>query len=241
MNILVVENDRALLDLLQAALSPRYALTQAESCARAEVLLESQPFDLILLDIQLPDGSGFAFCQALKTRPHPPVLMLTVFDDEASTLRGFESGADDYVTKPFSARILQARIQALLRRTSGAERLYSGQLLFDLDRHLVTRAGEEVHLLPTEYSLAELLIRQRGAGTSRHGTAGRTAGCRQQGPAKFPGGASGAGQAVFAATGLCQFRTGVAAVTQRALADAGDGDSSLCRDCRLCALAQTHS
>lgn len=167
MNILVVENDRALLDLLQAALSPRYALTPAESCARAEVLLESQPFDLILLDIQLPDGSGFAFCQALKTRPHPPVLMLTVFDDEASTLRGFESSADDYVTKPFSARILQARIRALLRRAGGAERLYSGQLLFDLDRHLVTRAGEKVHLLPTEYSLAELLIRQRGALVTR--------------------------------------------------------------------------
>ena len=99
--------------------------------------------------------------------------MLTVFDDEASTLNGFACGGDDYVTKPFSGRILLARIEALLRRSGAAATLRSGELVFDLSRHLVTRAGAKVHLLPTEYSLAELLIRQRGALVTRQTLLGR--------------------------------------------------------------------
>lgn len=163
MNLLVVENDRSLLAMLETILTPRYMMTCAESCKHAGDLLEIQPFDLILLDIQLPDGSGFDFCRSLKNRPHPPILMLTVFDDEASTLKGFASGADDYVTKPFSIRILLARMEALLRRSGKSAILQSGDLVFDMNRHCVKRAGQEIHLLPTEYSLAELLIRQRGA------------------------------------------------------------------------------
>lgn len=173
MRMLAVENDGALSRALQTMLAPRYSLTVAESCAKAQALLQNQPFDLIVLDVQLPDGSGFDFCRALKNRPHPPILMLTVFDDEASTLNGFACGADDYVTKPFSGRILLARIEALLRRSGMAATLRSGELVFDLSRHLVTRAGAKVHLLPTEYSLAELLIRQRGALVTRQTLLGR--------------------------------------------------------------------
>lgn len=167
MHILAIENDGVLSEVLRTILAPRYSLTVAESCAQAQIILESRTFDLILLDIQLPDGSGFDFCRSLKNQLHPPVLMLTVFDDEASTLNGFACGADDYVTKPFSAGILLARMEALLRRSGAAESLRSGELVFDLSRHLVTRAGAEVHLLPTEYSLAELLIRQQGALVTR--------------------------------------------------------------------------
>lgn len=173
MHILALENDRVLSAALQTILTPRYTLTVTETCAQARTLLAGQTFDLILLDIQLPDGSGYDFCRTLKNRPHPPILMLTVFDDETSTLNGFASGADDYVTKPFSARILLARIEALLRRTGAATCLQSGTLRFDLARHLVTRVGEEIHLLPTEYSLAELLIRQRGALVTRQTLLGR--------------------------------------------------------------------
>lgn len=167
MQILVVENDRALFAMLHRLLAPRYTLTLAEHCADARARLAVQTFDLILLDIQLPDGSGFDFCRSLQGRPHPPILMLTVFDDEESTLKGFACGADDYVTKPFSARILLARMQALLRRAGNAAMLRSGELLFDVSRHEITRAGQQIHLLPTEYSLAELLIRQRGALVTR--------------------------------------------------------------------------
>lgn len=173
MRVLALENDRVSSEALQTILMPRYSLTVAESCAQAQILLERDTFDLILLDIQLPDGSGFDFCRSLKNRPHPPVLMLTVFDDESSTMNGFACGADDYVTKPFSARILLARMEALLRRSGTAANLRSGELVFDLSRHLVTRAGTEVHLLPTEYSLAELLIRQRGALVTRQTLLGR--------------------------------------------------------------------
>ncbi len=122
MRVLALENDRVLSEALQRILAPRYFLTVAESCAKAQALLQNQPFDLILLDVQLPDGSGFDLCWALKNRPHPPILMLTVFDDEASTLNGFACGADDYVTKPFSGRILLARIEALLRRSGAVAR-----------------------------------------------------------------------------------------------------------------------
>ncbi|MDX6266548.1 MAG: two-component system, OmpR family, response regulator RegX3 [Frankiales bacterium] len=124
--------------------------------------------DLVLLDLMLPGLSGTEVCRELRTRSAVPVIMLTARDSEVDKVVGLELGADDYVTKPFSHRELVARIRAVLRRQShGAPAedgtaLEAGPVRMDVDRHLVTVAGEAVQLPLKEFDLLELLLRNVG-------------------------------------------------------------------------------
>jgi DNA-binding response OmpR family regulator len=160
-SILVIEDDPAMARSLMEALageqfSPEWAATGAEGLQRA---MDHNPH-LIILDVRLPDGSGFDLCRRMRQMAlHQPVLILTARNEEMDKVIGLEMGADDYLTKPFGMRELLSRVRALLRRaygefaTAGGERLYAGDLTIDLGRGIVLRGEHEILLSPTEYRL----------------------------------------------------------------------------------------
>lgn len=166
--ILVVEDEPRLIRLIESVLrTADYRVLTAETGARALEMVALEAPDLILLDLLLPgDIDGFTVCRRVREFSAVPIIMLTARTQEADKLRGFELGADDYVTKPFSAKELLARVQAVLRRSrgfaAGPARLTVGDLVIDLAAHRVTRGGEDVHLTPTEFRLLVALARQRG-------------------------------------------------------------------------------
>ncbi|HEV2109936.1 MAG TPA: phosphate regulon transcriptional regulator PhoB [Gammaproteobacteria bacterium] len=164
--ILVVEDERAIREMVVFTLKRAgFAVTEAEDASAARRALVDHSPDLVLLDWMLPDLSGLELARALRrdqaTRDLP-VIMLTARAAEDDKVMGLESGADDYLTKPFSARELVARIQALLRRAAGAdgEALAVGGLKLDPASHRVSAEGAEVTLGPTEYRLLKFFMSQ---------------------------------------------------------------------------------
>lgn len=172
--ILVVEDERPLQQLLAYNLrAAGFSVLQAFDGEEALLLSEEDQPDLILLDWMLPGLSGIELCRRLRRRPataNIPIVMLTARAEEADRLRGLESGADDYVTKPFSMAELIARIRAVLRRTRpmlASEQLVFHDLRMDLAAHRVFRGEREVHLGPTEFRLLRYLLEHPGRVFSR--------------------------------------------------------------------------
>lgn len=166
--LLLVDDEDNLRSMLEAAL--RHSGFEVHPVANGRDALAAVPEvnpDLIVLDVMLPDLDGFAVCQRLRTAgDRTPVLFLTARDATEDKVRGLTMGGDDYLVKPFSLDELVARIQAVLRRT-GAARADDGvlrceDLEMDDDAHLVTRAGVEVALSPTEYNLLRYLLLNQG-------------------------------------------------------------------------------
>ncbi len=163
--ILVVEDEPEIRELLAFTLSrASYDVVEAESSEQALQLLDRSIPELAIIDWMLPNMSGVDLARRLRRdelTQQMPIIMLTARGEEADKLRSFESGVDDYVTKPFSPRELLARIKALLRRTGAPADniLESGGIRLDLNSHRVTIDGELVHVGPTEYRLLELLMR----------------------------------------------------------------------------------
>lgn len=164
--ILVVEDERAIREMVVFTLKRAgFAVSEAEDASAARRALVDHSPDLVLLDWMLPDLSGLELARALRrdqaTR-ELPIIMLTARAAEDDKVMGLESGADDYLTKPFSARELVARIQALLRRAAGAdgEALAVGGLRLDPASHRVSVEGAEVTLGPTEYRLLKFFMSQ---------------------------------------------------------------------------------
>ena len=164
--ILVVEDERAIREMVVFTLKRAgFKVTEAEDASAARRALVDHSPDLVLLDWMLPDLSGLELARALRrddgTR-ELPIIMLTARAAEDDKVMGLESGADDYLTKPFSARELVARIQALLRRAAGAdgEALAIGGLRLDPASHRVSADGAEVALGPTEYRLLKFFMSQ---------------------------------------------------------------------------------
>ena len=171
--ILVVEDEPRLVRLIESILrTADYRVLTAGTGADALEMVALEAPDLILLDLLLPgDIDGFDVCRRVREFSDVPIIMLTARTQETDKLRGFELGADDYVTKPFSAKELLARVQAVLRRsrgfTAGPARLTVGDLVIDLAAHRVTRDGEDIHLTPTEFRLLHLLMRHPGRAFGR--------------------------------------------------------------------------
>ena len=165
--ILIVEDDRALGDGLCLALrAPSLELALCRTLSAAREALEAGGFDLLILDVNLPDGNGLDFLRRLRAGANPvPVILLTANDMETDIVAGLESGADDYVTKPFSLAVLRARVNAQLRRDRGA--VPSGPLVldgfsFDFERMEFRRDGRSVDLSKTEQKLLRILVENRG-------------------------------------------------------------------------------
>lgn len=164
-HILIVEDERAIREMLAFGLKRAgFEVREAADCAAARATIADRQPDLILLDWMLPEMSGLEFVRALKRSAATreiPVIMLTARSEEDDKIRGLESGADDYITKPFSARELQARIKALLRRSSAggaAEVLNAEGLSIDLAGHRVHAHGHPVVLGPTEFKLLRFFM-----------------------------------------------------------------------------------
>ncbi len=164
--VLIIEDDRLVADMVRDLLvSEHHSVECVYDGADGLQLLQSPSFDLVILDIGLPSIGGMDICKTLRARGDTtPILMLTGRDTVDEIESGLNSGADDYLTKPFHIRELAARVRAMLRRssTTASEVFNIGHVSLDSVVRLVKVAGQEVHLLPKEYSLLEFLMRHPG-------------------------------------------------------------------------------
>jgi DNA-binding response OmpR family regulator len=169
--VLVVDDERRYRDLLHLNLTASgYEVTAAANGLGALNAMERDAPDLVLLDIRLPDLDGYEICRRIREYSDVPIIMLTANAQEAQKVRGLRSGADDYITKPFGADELLARIDALLRRTQGMSRTRSnarrpyrhGKLAIDFEQRRVLLEGKVVDLTGGEYKLLEYLAENAG-------------------------------------------------------------------------------
>ena len=162
--ILLVEDDKGIVaNLTEYLTSEGYSVKSASGQAGAMKLLESERFDLALIDISLSDGNGFAVCSAIKADYGIPVIFLTASSDEYSTVTGFEIGADDYISKPFRPRELVTRIRNILRLTRGAgTAIHIGELTVDTVKGTVSKNGRDLYLSALEYRLFLVFLSNRG-------------------------------------------------------------------------------
>ena len=135
MKLLLIEDDLSLVRGLSFAMEKQgYDTTVARTCAEADAALAEGPYDLVVLDVSLPDGSGFDLCRKIRGASNVPILFLTAADEETDMIMGLDIGGDDYMTKPFKLAVLMSRIHALLRRSSGFletdGKLSSGGIVF---------------------------------------------------------------------------------------------------------------
>ncbi|MGW9029150.1 response regulator transcription factor [Streptomyces sp. NPDC055722] len=171
MRLLIVEDERRLATALARGLAAEgFAVDVAHDGVDGLHLAREQEYDLIVLDIMLPGMNGYRVCASLRDEgDDTPILMLTAKDGEYDEAEGLDTGADDYLTKPFSYVVLQARIRALLRRRgrTGSPVLRVGSLSLDLGARRVTRDGEEVALTTKEFAVLEHLARHAGEVVSK--------------------------------------------------------------------------
>lgn len=164
MRLLVVEDDRLLNNTLCYNLSVSgYAVDSAMTMAEAVRFFETQDYDLIVLDVNLPDGNGFDFCKQIKERrPDTAVIFLTANDMESDMLKGFELGADDYVTKPFPISAFRKKVSVLLGRIqkqTGGDRYTNGTLSINFSELTAELSGLPITFTPLEYRLLKVLVR----------------------------------------------------------------------------------
>ena len=167
--ILLLEDDSALGNGIRLALqSPDIHITLCDCLARARQALEESGFDLLILDVNLPDGSGLALLRQVRQSGTVPVILLTANDMEMDIVTGLESGADDYITKPFSLAVLRARVNAQLRRSVRPACIETDGFRFDFDRMEFHKNGQLLELSKTEQKLLRLLVENRGQTLSRN-------------------------------------------------------------------------
>ncbi len=167
-NILTIEDNTELQNEIKELLtSVGYQVFCADSRASALNILKFNKIDLCLLDVQLPDCSGFDLCLELRTFFMNPIIMLTICNDEEDILTGLRNGADDYITKPFSIRILLMRIETQLRRNEwqarkDAQTIFSGDLKINFDTRQIYLEEEELKLRSIEFDICEMLLKNNG-------------------------------------------------------------------------------
>ncbi len=167
-NILVVEDDENLAYGIKYALEQEgWNVTASSSLTEAYNAFENDDYQLILLDVMLPDGSGFDFCKRIRRDTDIPIIFLTARDEEVNVVMGLESGGDDYVTKPFRLRELISRIRANLRKrgkkTNDDKKIIRSKgIILNINETRVFKNNKEVSLTPTEFRILHLLMRNSG-------------------------------------------------------------------------------
>ncbi len=163
-HLLIIEDDKILNYGLRKCLEDEgYFVLSAENNGEALAVLEKETVDLVVLDVNLPEVDGFEICRHIVSTWGTPVVFLTARDEEKDAVRGFDLGAEDYITKPFSVDIFLKKIAAILRRCYGKEdnAYIQGNLAVHFGERKVFCKEEQVHLSPTEYSLLEIFLRNR--------------------------------------------------------------------------------
>jgi len=169
-HILIVEDDTALSNGIVLALKNEpYAFVQAHDIAVAQKQLRSNAFDLVILDVNLPDGNGLDLLADVRKSVAVPVIVLTANDLETDIVTGFELGADDYITKPFSLMVLRARVGVQLRksRQQHSDLVQIDKFSFSFEKMEFSRDGKPIELSKTEQKLLRILIENRGNTISR--------------------------------------------------------------------------
>ncbi|MCQ4635505.1 response regulator transcription factor [Anaerovorax odorimutans] len=164
--ILLIEDDKALnMGLTYDLEAENYKVYPAGCLAEGMEILEAKQVDLILLDVNLPDGEGYDFCRGVKAETDIPIIFLTARDMDEDELKGFECGADDYITKPFNMAVLHKRIQVALRKNAAKDRdarYNDGYLMIDFGQMVLKKDGRTLSLTPTEFKILNLLIANKG-------------------------------------------------------------------------------
>jgi len=174
-HVVVIEDDRAIVGPLTRLLERSgYTVSSASDGAAGLQMVQSQPLDLVILDIMLPTMDGWEICKAIRQTSVVPILMLTALTDEVDRILGLELGADDYLTKPFRTRELLARIKALLRRVefdttymSRKQTIVVDDLKIDLERRQVFKGEKLLNLRYKEFELLSLLVSKAGEVVTR--------------------------------------------------------------------------
>jgi len=166
-HVLVVDDEPQIRRALRLVLRANgYDVTEVGGGEDAMDALASSTFDLVILDLMLPDLDGVEVCRRVRQWSELPVLVLSAYGEEEIKVRALDEGADDFVTKPFSAPELLARMRSALRRVSVAKPaepvVEIGEVQIDLSRRRVLKSGQEVHLTPTEYDLLRVLVQESG-------------------------------------------------------------------------------
>lgn len=171
MDIFLLEDDDAIaLGLCYSLQNEGYNVTLAKSVIEATDIVEKNDFALYILDLILPDGSGYDVCKKIKSIGDRPVIFLTAYDDEVNVVMGFDLGADDYITKPFRLKELLVRIKSVLRRynrTGGDATVKIKNITINTNEAKVYKNGEEIVLTAMEYRLLLILLNNRGKVLSR--------------------------------------------------------------------------
>ena len=161
-NVLIVDDEERMVELISLYLKPHgYTIYEANTGLEALHKLAEHKIDLVLLDIMMPDMDGFATCEKIRNQSDVPIIMLTAREQNEDIVKGFRSGADDYITKPFDERILLARMEALARRVKQVNQnqvIFKG-LTWDADKHLVSYNGVPISMTPIEFKLLGLFLK----------------------------------------------------------------------------------
>ena len=162
-----VEDDAALMKGLVFALERQgYEVVCARTLREAESIWENETFDMVILDVSLPDGTGYALCAHIRETSKVPIIFLTAADEETDIIMGLDMGGDDYITKPFKLAVFLSRVNALLRRSTAYSEnvslLRSGDITVDPLRRTVMKNGEPVDLTASEYKLLSLFMENPG-------------------------------------------------------------------------------
>ena len=159
MKILIIEDDESLAQGIAMILKEEgYETLVASSLKEGKKFIGEESIQLLILDINLPDGNGLEFCRIHRKELTMPILMLTAKDTEEDEILGFEAGADDYITKPFRIGILRARVHALIRRTQKSKVYEVGNLYLDSEKRVYKRDEKEIELSKVEQELLRLLL-----------------------------------------------------------------------------------
>ncbi|MBC5625275.1 response regulator transcription factor [Clostridium sp. NSJ-49] len=166
-NLLIIEDDVMLNQGIAFNFQmDGFNITSAFTLEEAREKLDKENIDIIILDCNLPDGSGFDFCKNIRQKYTTPIVFLTACDTELDIITGLRIGADDYITKPFSINVLRERVLTVLRRCGknsiSSNIIKEGEFKIDLDKITVQKNGESIVLAPTEYKLLKKLILSKG-------------------------------------------------------------------------------
>lgn len=170
--ILITEDERFIRSNIKNTLEQDYLVKEAGDVKEALKIFQKEAIDLCLIDVNLPDYDGFYLCRKIREKSQIPIIFLTVKDDEESILKGLSLGADDYITKPFSLRILKMRIWAQLRRNAPpindqSHIIQCGEYSLNLKTYTLSQKGTDIKITKTEYEILKRLMKSSGCLVSR--------------------------------------------------------------------------
>lgn len=182
--ILLVEDDLSLISGLSFAVKKTgYGLDVAHTKSEADEMWESGKYDLVILDVSLPDGSGFDICESIRHTSKVPIMFLTALDEETDIIMGLDIGGDDYITKPFKLAVFMSRINALLRRSDNFNQvdteISSSGITIQLLKGEVYKDNEKIELTANEYKLLRLLMENSGQVLSPEQILGKLWDCKE--------------------------------------------------------------